>query len=140
MYLQLLPQSIGRCLVTREPAGQPASGGNLERGRPLAERADASTAVGRAQRGTAREREGAFGNAAITADVRYSLVTKHYHYRTASASLGSASVTSARKSYSARSEMSVGSRLTTTRVAPRSAAVRGSEAAGSTVREEPTTT
>ena len=104
------------------------------------QRADARTAAGRAQRGTAREREGAFGNAAITAEVRYSLLAKHYHSRTASASLGSASVTSARKSYSARSEMSVGSRLTTTRVAPRSAAVRGSEAAGSTVREEPITT
>ena len=33
----------------------------------------------RRQRGTAREREGAFGNAIITAEVRYSLVTKHYH-------------------------------------------------------------
>ena len=32
----------------------------------------------RRQRGTAREREGAFGNAAITAEVRYFLVTKHY--------------------------------------------------------------
>ena len=42
------------------------------------QRADASTAAGRAQRGTAREREGAFGNAATTAEVRYSLVTKHY--------------------------------------------------------------
>ena len=47
-------------------------GRDLERGRPLAERADASTAIGRAQRGTAREREGAFGNAVITAEVRYS--------------------------------------------------------------------
>ena len=53
-------------------------GWEIERGRPLAARADASTAAGRAQRGAAREREGAFGNAAITADVRYSLVTKHY--------------------------------------------------------------
>ena len=44
-----------------------------------AQRADASTAAGRAQRGTAREREGAFGNAVITAEVRYSPVTKHYH-------------------------------------------------------------
>ena len=60
-------------------AGRSASvGRDLERGRPLAERADASTAAGRAQRGTAREREGAFGNAAITAEVRYSLLTKHY--------------------------------------------------------------
>ena len=50
----------------------------FESPRPLAERADASTAIGRAQRGTAREREGAFGNAAITAEVRYSLLTKHY--------------------------------------------------------------
>ena len=32
----------------------------------------------RRQRCTAREREGAFGNAAITAEVRYSLSTKHY--------------------------------------------------------------
>ena len=32
----------------------------------------------RRQRGTAREREGAFENAVITAEVRYSLVTKHY--------------------------------------------------------------
>ena len=32
----------------------------------------------RRQRGVAREREGAFGNAATTAGVRYFLVTKHY--------------------------------------------------------------
>ena len=32
----------------------------------------------RRQRGTAREREGAFGDAAITDEVRYSLVTTHY--------------------------------------------------------------
>ena len=43
-----------------------------------AQRADASTATGRAQRGAAREREGAFGNAVITAKVRYFPVTKHY--------------------------------------------------------------
>ena len=60
-------------------AGRSAGvGWELERGRPLAERADASTAAGRAQRGTIREREGAFGNVIITAEVRYSLVTKHY--------------------------------------------------------------
>jgi len=60
-------------------AGRSASvGRDLERGRPLAERADASTAAGRAQRGTAREREGAFGIAVITAGVRYSLSIKHY--------------------------------------------------------------
>ena len=61
-------------------AGRSADvGRELERGRPLAERADASTAIGRAQRGAAREREGAFGNPIIIiADVRYSLVTKHY--------------------------------------------------------------
>ena len=47
-------------------------GWELERGRPFAERADASTALGRAQRGAAREREGAFGNAVIIAEVRYS--------------------------------------------------------------------
>ena len=48
-------------------AGRSAGvGRELERGRPLA------------QRGAAREREGAFGNAVITAEVRYSLVTKHY--------------------------------------------------------------
>ena len=59
-------------------AGRSAGvGWDLERGRPLAERADASTALGRAQRGAAREREGAFGNAIVTADVRYFLVTKH---------------------------------------------------------------
>ena len=53
-------------------AGRPAHlGWEIERGRPLAERADASTAAGRAQRGAAREREGAFGNAVITAEVRY---------------------------------------------------------------------
>ena len=61
----------------------PGVGRELKRGRPLAARADASTAAGRAQRGTAREREGAFGNAAITAEVRYSLVTKHYPPRPA---------------------------------------------------------
>ena len=59
------------CFGTREPAGQHV-GRELERGRPLAERADASMATGRAQRGTVREREGAFGNAAITVEVRYS--------------------------------------------------------------------
>ena len=32
----------------------------------------------RRQRGTAREREGAFGDTAITAEVRHSLVIKHY--------------------------------------------------------------
>ena len=53
-------------------------GRDLERGRPLAERADASTAEGRAQRGAAREREGAFGNPVITAGVRYFPVTKYY--------------------------------------------------------------
>ena len=52
-------------------AGRSADiGRELERGRPLAERADASTAAGRAQRGTAREREGAFGNAVVTAKIR----------------------------------------------------------------------
>ena len=56
-------------------------GRELKRGRPLAQRADASTAAGRAQRGTAREREGAFGNAVITAEVRYFPVTKHYPLR-----------------------------------------------------------
>ena len=34
----------------------------------------------RRQRGTAREREGAFRNAVITAEVRYSFVTKHYRF------------------------------------------------------------
>ena len=32
----------------------------------------------RRQRGAAREREGAFGSAIITTEVRYSLLTKHY--------------------------------------------------------------
>ena len=41
----------------------------LERGRPLAERADASTAAGRAQRGAAREREGAFEHVVIITDI-----------------------------------------------------------------------
>ena len=60
-------------------AGRSADvGRDLERGRPLAERADVSTALGRAQRGAAREREGAFGNAVIIAGVRYSLLTKQY--------------------------------------------------------------
>ena len=31
-----------------------------------------------AQRATAREREGAFGNTLITADIRYSLLTEYY--------------------------------------------------------------
>ena len=34
----------------------------------------------RRQRGPAREREGAFGNAVITTEVRYSFVTKHYRF------------------------------------------------------------
>ena len=60
-------------------AGQSADiGRDLERGRPLAERADARTAGGRAQRGAAREREGAFGHALITVEMRYFIVTKHY--------------------------------------------------------------
>ena len=49
----------------------PGVGRDFERGRPLA------------QRGTAREREGAFENAAITADGHYSLVTTHYPPRPA---------------------------------------------------------
>ena len=66
-------------MFSYERAGRSADvGRDLERGRSLAERADASTAAGRAQRGAAREREGAFGNAVISADVRYSLVAKHY--------------------------------------------------------------
>ena len=40
----------------------------------------------RRQRGTAREREGAFGNAVITAEVRYFPVIKHYRRRTAQGS------------------------------------------------------
>ena len=61
-------------------AGQAADiGWELERGRPLAERADASTAAKRgAQRGAAREREGAFEYAVVTVERRYSLLTKHY--------------------------------------------------------------
>ena len=103
------------CLVKREPAGQPTSGGTsngADRSRSEAERAQREKprdeASGRSdagsddtgtwferrlrepffvipeiadcqrQRGTAREREGAFGNAVITAEVRYSLLTKHY--------------------------------------------------------------
>ena len=82
-----------RCLGTREPADQPASGGDsngadrsrseaerAQRGRPRDEasgRSDAGSDDTGAQRGTAREREGAFGNAVITAEVRYFLVTKH---------------------------------------------------------------
>ena len=42
-------------------------GWEIERGRPLAERADASTVGGRAQRGAAREREGAFEHVLVTA-------------------------------------------------------------------------
>ena len=49
------------CLVKREPAGQPASGGN-------------SNGADRSR----REREGAFGNAVITAEVRYLFVATHY--------------------------------------------------------------
>ena len=37
----------------------------------------------RRQRGAAREREGAFGNAVILAEVRYSPVIKHYPVDTA---------------------------------------------------------
>ena len=48
----------------------PGVGWELEQGRPLADRADASTAIGRAQRGAAREREGAFGNPIIPVKVR----------------------------------------------------------------------
>ena len=87
-------------------AGRPTSGGNsngadrsrseaerAERGRPReeasgrsdvgsddtgAQRVDASTAIGRAQQGIVREREGAFGNPVIPAEVRYSLSAKHY--------------------------------------------------------------
>ena len=51
------------CLLKREPADQPASGGN-------------SNGADRSR----REREGAFENAAITAKVRYSLVTKYYQF------------------------------------------------------------
>ena len=98
-----------RCLVKREPAGHPASGGTsngADRSRSEAERAQRERprdeASGRSdgrsddtgawferrlrepsfvipkiadfrrQRGTVREREGAFGNAVITAEVRYS--------------------------------------------------------------------
>ena len=57
---------------------------------PLAARADASTAGGRAQRGAAREREGAFGSAVITAEVRYFLVTKHYQKMSAKPTRASA--------------------------------------------------
>ena len=41
----------------------------FESPRPLAERADASTAAGRAQRGAAREREGAFEHVLVTAEI-----------------------------------------------------------------------
>ena len=103
---------VGRTAVfSYAIAGRSAGvGWELERGRPLAARADASTAAGRAQRGrasrareasrrsereerrrsddtraqrgAAREREGAFGNLVITAEVRYLLVTKHYRTNT----------------------------------------------------------
>ena len=57
----------GAAVFRYASAGRSAGvGRDLERDRPLA------------QRGAAREREGAFGNAVITADVRYFLVTKHY--------------------------------------------------------------
>ena len=48
---------------------------SVDRGSPI--RSLPEIADFRRQRGTAREREGAFGNAVITAEVRYSLVTKH---------------------------------------------------------------
>ena len=51
----------------------------LERGQPLAERADAPTAASRAQRGAAREWKGRFGHAMITAEIRQFFSTKHYH-------------------------------------------------------------
>ena len=57
----LSPLAWRRCLFKREPAGQPTLGGS-------------SNGADRSR----REREGAFGNAVITADVRYSLLTKHY--------------------------------------------------------------
>ena len=53
-----------------ERAGRSADvGRELERGRPLAQ-------LGRTSE--ASEREGAFGNAVIAAEARYSLVTEHY--------------------------------------------------------------
>ena len=59
-------------------AGRYSEAERAQRGRP---RGGAVTAGSRgAQRGTAREREGAFGNAVITAEVRYSFVTKHYRF------------------------------------------------------------
>jgi hypothetical protein len=58
-------------MVQYTSADRPAGvGRKRQRGRPLAERADARTAIGRAQRGTAYEREAAYGNADITAEVR----------------------------------------------------------------------
>ena len=56
----------------REPADQPSPGENsngADRSRSEAERA---------QRATARQRKGAFGNAVITADVRDDPVTTRY--------------------------------------------------------------
>ena len=44
------------------------------------QRANASTALGRAQRSQARERSRAFGHATVTAERRYSLLTKHYSF------------------------------------------------------------
>ena len=49
------------CVVAREPAGQPASGGNSNG-------ADRSL----------REREGAFGDVSIIAKIHYSFPVKHY--------------------------------------------------------------
>ena len=52
--------------------------GASERPLPLAGCASLRAACGRACVGSLRKREGAFGSAVITAEVRYFLVTKHY--------------------------------------------------------------
>ena len=67
-----------RCEAERAERGRPRDEANGRSDDTRAQRADASTAIGRAQRGAAREWEGAFGDAVTTAEVRYFPVTKYY--------------------------------------------------------------
>ena len=63
-------------LVTREPAGRPTSGGNSN-GADHSRR-EPTQARPQAARSEAERVGGAFGNDAVTAEVRYSLVTERY--------------------------------------------------------------
>ena len=67
-------------LVTKRAGGATRGATTRERERRLREPSFVIPEIAdfRRQRGAAREREGAFGNAVILAEVRYSPVTKHY--------------------------------------------------------------